>query len=139
MKNKQVIIVAACPTCGNQKWISNEKLVGEFQCIDCNSIVAPEDMVLTELVAAEAEGYPVALGTCVFELRVRNKQNGYRHNIQIVSKYQLHNVLHSNTDEIYIAEKEFRKSDKARWDKTVFATYKEAEDRLKQLKMCNNA
>ena len=54
MKTKQVIIIAACPECGNQKWTTNEELAGEFQCTDCKAIIAPEDMTLTTLIAAES-------------------------------------------------------------------------------------
>lgn len=53
MKTKQVIIIASCPECGNQKWITNEELAGEFQCADCKAIIVPEDMTLTTLTAAE--------------------------------------------------------------------------------------
>ena len=77
---------------------------------------------------------PVKIGTVVYEIRAKGKGSprGRYCDYSVTTDYSLKNAIERGLD-LYIEQKLFVKTDMTRWNKTVFLTKEEAEEKLKEL------
>lgn len=77
---------------------------------------------------------PLPIGSTVYEIRARGKRrhNGRKFDYAISSKLMFRNAIYSG-EELYVREKKFTKTDRVRWNKSVFLTKEDAEEKLKEL------
>lgn len=81
---------------------------------------------------------PLPIGSTVYEIRARGKRkhNGRKFDYAISTKLMFRNAIYSG-EELYVKEKKFTKTDKVRWNKSVFLTKEEAEKALAERSVDN--
>lgn len=93
-------------------------------------------LIADYLLANGVSVLPVPLGTTVFEIRARGKRtimwSSRKCDYGIINDCYIENAK-AHDLEFYIKEKSFVKADCARWNKTIFLTKEEAEERLKKI------
>lgn len=101
----------------------------------CNHTLRTVDYLLANGVIVP----PLPIGSTVYEIRARGKKrhNGRKVDYAISSKLMFRNAIYSG-EELYVREKKFTKTDRVRWNKSVFLTKEKAEAEL-QKRGANNA
>lgn len=108
-------------TCKDCNYTINEAM--------CNHIERKVDYLLVNGVTV----LPLPIGSTVYEIRARGKRryNGRKFDYAISSKLMFRNAIYSG-EELYVREKKFTKTDRVRFNKSVFLTKAEAEAKLKE-------
>lgn len=88
------------------------------------------------LLANGVSVLPFPIGSTVYEIRARGRRtimwSSRKCDYSIINDGYFENVK-AHDLEFYIREKSFVKADCSRWNKTVFATKEEAEEKLREL------
>lgn len=97
----------------------------------------PTHYLADHLLANGVSVLPLPIGSTVYEIRARGRRtimwSSRKCDYSIINDGYFENAK-AHDLEFYIREKSFVKADKARWNKTVFATKEEAEEKLRELK-----
>ena len=95
------------------------------------------EIIADYLLANGVSVLPFPIGSIVYEIRARGRRTIMRSSrkcdYSIINDGYFENAK-AHDLEFYIREKSFVKADCSRWNKTVFATKEEAEEKLKELK-----
>lgn len=114
-----------------------DKKCGEMRCEECEHEGTEKcgfNLIADYLLANGVIVPPLPIGSTVYEIRARGKRrhNGRKFDYAISSKLMFRNAIYSG-EELYVREKKFTKTDRVRWNKSVFLTKEEAEEKLKEL------
>ena len=103
---------------------------------ECDVQTKTLTQIADHLLANGVSILPLPIGSTVYEIRARGikkKLGGIRkYDYGIVNDMYFKNAKEYNL-EFYVQEKTFVKTDKIRWNKTIFATKEKAEEKLKEL------
>lgn len=111
------------------------KLYAQEKADERGGLVCIDDEV-DYLLANGVSVLPFPIGSTVYEIRARGRRtimwSSRKCDYSIINDGYFENAK-AHDLEFYIREKSFVKADCSRWNKTVFATKEEAEEKLKEL------